>query len=80
MKTMNDRERIGARIAELRKQKGLSQSELSELTGYTQSNIARIEGGKYSVGIDVLSKVAEALGAKVEIIIQHRGTQVDIQP
>ena len=65
---MTDRERIGARIAELRKAKGLTQGQLAEKTGFTQSNIWRVETGRYSVGIDILAKLAEALDASVEII------------
>lgn len=65
---MTERERIGARIAELRKMKGLTQEQLAEKTGFTQSNIWRVETGRYSVGIDILAKLAEALDASVEII------------
>lgn len=39
---MNERERIGKRIAELRKQKGLSQARLAELVSINQGHIARI--------------------------------------
>ncbi|MCZ2505101.1 helix-turn-helix domain-containing protein [Bacteroides fragilis] len=63
---MNERERIGKRIAEIRKTKGLSQAKLSELTGIAPGNIARIETGKYSTGIDILSKIANALGYKLD--------------
>lgn len=63
-----ERERIGKRIAELRKAKGLTQAQLAEKTGFPRSNIGRIETGKYSVGLDVLAKIAEALGASVELI------------
>mgnify|MGYP001637468608 CR=1 FL=1 len=65
---MNDRERIGKRIAEIRKQKGISQAQLSELTGIAPGNIARIELGKYSTGIDILSKIAKSLNYKVDFI------------
>lgn len=65
---MNDRERIGKRIAEIRKSKGVSQAKLSELTGIAPGNIARIETGKYSTGIDLLSKIADALGYKLDFI------------
>lgn len=37
---MNDRERIGKRIAELRKEKGISQAKLSELTEIGSGHIA----------------------------------------
>lgn len=65
---MNDRERIGKRIAEIRKQKGISQAQLSELTGIAPGNIARIELGKYSTGIDILSRIAKALNYRVDFV------------
>ncbi len=67
---MNDRERIGKRIAELRKEKGLSQIGLSELTGIASGNIARIEKGKYSTGIDLLGKIGDALGYELDFVIK----------
>jgi transcriptional regulator with XRE-family HTH domain len=51
---MNERERIGKRIAELRKRRGLSQAKLAELAGVDPGHIARIELGRYSTGIDIL--------------------------
>lgn len=65
---MNGRERIGKRIAEIRKSKGLSQAKLAELTDIAPGNIARIETGRYSTGIDLLSKIADALGYKLDFI------------
>lgn len=65
---MNARERIGKRIAEIRKQKGISQAQLSELTGIAPGNIARIELGKYSTGIDILSKIAQALNYRIDFV------------
>lgn len=61
------RKRIGQKIASLRKKKGMSQRDLAAATGFNPSNIARIELGRYSVGLDVLQKIAEALDAYVEI-------------
>ena len=65
----NCRIRIGNRIAELRTQRGLTVRELAEKCGVTYQNINKIENGKYSVGIDVLSKIADGLGCKVEIVV-----------
>ena len=64
---MNYREEIGRRIAQLRKEKGLTILELSELTGLDNSNIGKIEKGKYNVGIDILGKIADALGVSIEL-------------
>jgi transcriptional regulator with XRE-family HTH domain len=63
-----NRIRIGREIAELRTKNGMSQRKLAELTGFNNSNIARIELGRYSVGLDILAKIAEALGREVELI------------
>lgn len=65
---LSHRERIGKRIAELRKTQGLSQAKLAELTGIAASNIARIELGKYSTGIDLLSIIAHALGCQLDVV------------
>lgn len=65
---MNDRERIGLQIAMLRKDKGLSQRDLAGLTGLNYTNIWKIEKGKYSVGLDILSKICNALGKRVDIV------------
>lgn len=64
---MSHRELIGQRIAQLRKEKGLTQEQLSELTGLDRTNIAKIENGKYNVSIDILNKVCASLGAKINI-------------
>lgn len=65
---MNHREQIGQRIIHLRKEKGLTILALSEMTGLDNSNIGKIEKGKYNVGIDILGRIADALGVSIELI------------
>lgn len=62
------RERIGLRIATLRKQAGMSQEQLSQLAGLQRAHISRIEAGKYAVTIETLQTIAEAFGMTVDII------------
>ena len=62
------REYIGKRIAELRKGRKLSQVDLAIKTGLDKGHIARIELGRYSVGLDTLQKIADALEVKIEMI------------
>ena len=62
------REYIGKRIAELRKERKLSQVDLAMKTGLDKGHIARIELGRYSVGLDTLQKIADALEVKIEMI------------
>ena len=52
-----------------RSEQGLTQAEVAERIGTTQSAVARMEsgGGKHSPSIATLSKYAEALGCKLEV-------------
>ena len=63
---MNNRERIGRRIAEIRAESGLSTRQLADMCGVNFSNIGKIERGAYNVSIDILSKVAIALGYEID--------------
>lgn len=58
---------VGARIRTLRKDAGLTQQQLAERAGITRANLANIEMGKYSAGLDILWKISKALGASVYI-------------
>jgi len=53
--------KIADRVAAQRAAKGLSQRELAELVGTTQSAIARLERGGRPPRIDTLLRIAEAL-------------------
>ena len=59
---------IGIRITLLRREAGMTQTQLAEKCGMKQPNIARIEAGTYATSIDVLSRIAEALGKKIELV------------
>ena len=61
------RARMGQRIRELRLAAGLTQEDLAQLAGITRSNLTRIEAGRYSVGLDILNRIANALGTEVVI-------------
>src|ERR1700757_3705933 len=52
---------IAERVAERRMAMGLSQRELAELCGTTQSATPRLEGGGRPPRIDTLLRIAEAL-------------------
>jgi transcriptional regulator with XRE-family HTH domain len=63
-----ERQRIGQRIADLRKGQGLTQNDLASMTGMQRNHISRIESGKYSVGFDTLQTIAEQFDMKVDIV------------
>lgn len=64
---MNAREKIGERIAEIRKVRGYSMRQLAEMSGVNFANIYKIENGKYNVSIDILGKICDALGCRIEL-------------
>ena len=66
-KILKERERIGSRLAILRKKRNMTQEELANLCGVNRVNIAKIEKGAYNVSIDILSKVTSALGFVIDI-------------
>lgn len=63
-----ERSRIGNRLKELRLAAGITTYQLAEKSGVTRTNISRIENGKYSAGLDVLSKLAQALGKSLDFV------------
>ena len=68
MNKEEERQRIGQSIADLRKQKGMTQQDLADITGNQRNHISRIESGKYSVGFDTLQTIADALDADIRIV------------
>jgi DNA-binding Xre family transcriptional regulator len=69
-----ERIRIGLRIRELRKDKNIEAKMLAQIANIDAANLSRIEQGRYSVGLDILSRIAFALGAKVELndFVEHK--------
>ena len=63
-----ERIRIGGRIRQIREERNVEARELAKLAGIDAANLSRIEKGKYSVGIDILSKIAAALGKKIDFV------------
>ena len=64
--------RIAAQVAEHRLARGLSQRELAELTGTTQSAIARLERGGRPPRIDTLLRIAAALDCELVVELRPR--------
>ncbi|WP_421918871.1 helix-turn-helix domain-containing protein [Marinifilum sp.] len=63
-----ERKRIGARIRQLREEKGIEAKQLAIMADIDAANLSRIEKGKYSVGFDILTKIANALNVKVDLV------------
>ena len=64
-----DKESFGSFIAKLRRERKMTQQELSDITGIQPSNLARFESGGRIPTLIVLEKYANALGKHIEIKI-----------
>ncbi len=67
-KSISMREELGSKLRELREGERLTLQQVAELSGVDYSHISKIERGVYAGSIDTLSKIASAMGARVEIV------------
>ena len=70
-----ERIRIGRRIKELREAKKMEARDLALLTGIDAANLSRIEQGKYSTGVDILSRICVILDAYLDLIPNEKREQ-----
>jgi ribosome-binding protein aMBF1 (putative translation factor) len=63
---------IADAVAEQRLHRGLSQKQLAELCGTTQSAIARLEAGGRPPRIDTLLRIAHALDCDLVVELRER--------
>lgn len=73
---------IGETIRVLRKRSDLSQAELAQQVGVWQTQISQIESGATSPSLDLLQRIAQALGVKPGVIVDGFGAdpEQDAQP
>ena len=64
-----DYQAIGVRIRRLRKEQGLTQQTLAEMSGQEPSNISHIERGATKLSLPTLVSVANALEVTVDQIL-----------
>jgi transcriptional regulator with XRE-family HTH domain len=65
---------IARQVADQRRARKLSQQELAELCGTTQSAIARLERGARPPRLDTLLRIANALDCELEVDLRPRTT------
>jgi len=55
------------RLAELRKALGVTQAELADMIGKSQSAISQLESGEIGLSLETLRSIVNQLGGEVEI-------------
>lgn len=58
-------------LIEARNRAGLTQAQLAERMGTTQSVIARLEGGRSTPTWSTLRRYAEATGSRLHVTLEH---------
>lgn len=61
--------RIGPVVERLRMEAGLTQAELGRRIGTTQAAISKIETGRTVPGLELLDRIATALGRSIELTL-----------
>lgn len=67
---------FGKNLARFRKEKGLTQEELVERSGVAISQVRRYETEKASPTLDVVTRLAKALGVSIDELVFDKATGV----
>lgn len=63
---------LGRRIAELRRNKGFTQEQFAEKSGYSIEFVSLVERGVNAPAVAGLEKIAKALGVEVKDLFDFR--------
>lgn len=67
---------LGQAIKKARKERNLTQEELGKLVGVQKAQISKIENSTKNARFETIMKVFEALGAKVNFIVELNNTKI----
>ena len=70
-----DKRQLARQMKALREQAGLSQAQLAKRVGTQAPGIARLESGRFAPRLDVLHRIATALGLRVRIEFDSVGSR-----
>ena len=60
---------VGRMYKQARREMGLTQQEVADVSGVKRPNIARLESGKHSPTVDMLNRIADSMGMDMEILL-----------
>jgi transcriptional regulator with XRE-family HTH domain len=71
--------KLGAAVKSMREEADVTQEELAERAGTTKSSVSRIENEEQAPSLDMLDRLAAALGVKVyQIMARAEGTALPV--
>jgi transcriptional regulator with XRE-family HTH domain len=68
---MDIKQEFGKRLAQMRKERKISQEQLAELSGLNRPYISGIEHGKRNVSLEVIVSLAKALGIQTKELFEE---------
>ena len=68
----NTRQSVIEQYVQCRKMQGITQAELARRTGIPRSNITRFERGNYNPSLELLVRIAAALGMSLQMQLTEK--------
>ena len=68
----NTRQSLIEQYVQWRKMQGITQAELARRTGIPRSNITRFESGNYNPSLELLVRIAAALGMSLQMRLTEK--------
>lgn len=69
------RKDVAALYVRSRKEKGFTQAELARRAGIPRTNITRFESGEYNPSLEMMVRIAAALGMKLQVELAEETCQ-----
>ena len=63
--------KLHEKIRKLRKERGLSQAQMADLTSVHKAHFSRIERGKYKPSIELLKNIAQSLNVTTDYLLNE---------
>ena len=76
MDELHQRQKIIAQLVEARLEQGISQAELARRLGIQRSGISRLESGTQNPTLDMILKIASALGKDVSLELSDKESSI----
>ena len=70
-RVLEAQKRVGKRIRALRESRKLTQEILSQMAGFTQKYLGEVERGTGNITLELLTKLADALGVSLASIMDN---------
>jgi transcriptional regulator with XRE-family HTH domain len=77
---MDMRRLVGRNFARIRREKGLTQEQMEERSGFSQQYISGLEQGRRNPTVVTLYELAQALGVTPVDLLRERPNVSDVRP